>query len=538
MKKTVLEQTGKEVQDLLNKIDAIDTIKLQEVLQQYTPDLIEKIYYPPFLGKKISILGDSISTFSGYIPSGNAAWYPRGEITSVKDTWWYQLIQQQEAILGINESWSGSKVAADGETKSMCATARIKNLGNNGTPDLILFYGGTNDIDQDSTALTHLGSFDSSKRYDNIDIDSNEGCATNMRTSTYAIGFRVAIQKMQKLYPLAKIVVLLPLYTGWTSGDSSSGNGYPMQMLEAYNNVAKSICDYFGINYIDLRKAGINAFNLEEYMGNGGDARNIHPNKAGMKLLCNYISSQLSSFFRNTDRYHLITLTNGLTLKSGNYRVKNGSFWSDTIILPSGTMSYSEITIRMNGSDITSSLNTNTGVVSVDKVTGTIEVIYNTQSSPEIVNEWYYSAVPANVEKLTRESITSGVGFANGTQETILVGKPVNSIRFKAARAGIITFGKVDASYNVTVVGQHDIIESEVGKIVSCKLNSPVTLKSGEKLIVHAAGVSKTSMSSTDKGLFYWCDSIEDGIGFYQKYPSQPNNINRHMLGIDWGYQS
>lgn len=73
MKKTVLEQTGKEVQDLLNKIDAIDTIKLEEVLQQYTPDLIEKIYYPPFLGKKISILGDSISTFSGYIPSGNAA---------------------------------------------------------------------------------------------------------------------------------------------------------------------------------------------------------------------------------------------------------------------------------------------------------------------------------------------------------------------------------------------------------------------------------------------------------------------------------
>ena len=27
----------------------------KEVLQQYTPDLIEKIYYPPFLGKKISV---------------------------------------------------------------------------------------------------------------------------------------------------------------------------------------------------------------------------------------------------------------------------------------------------------------------------------------------------------------------------------------------------------------------------------------------------------------------------------------------------
>lgn len=106
-------------------------------------------------------------------------------------------------------------------------------------------------------------------------------------------------------------------------------------------------------------------------------------------------------------------------------------------------------------------------------------------------------------------------------------------MRFKAAQAGIITFGKVDASYNVTVVGQHDITESEVGKVISCKLNSSVTLRSGEKLIIHAAGISKTSMTSTDKGLFYWGSPVEDGIGFYQKYPSQPNNTNGHMLGID-----
>lgn len=314
MNKFRLTQTSNEVQSILNRVG---TLNVTEV--------VNRLYYPPFLGKKISILGDSISTFSGYIPSGNAVWYPRGEVTEVADTWWYQLIQQQGATLGVNESYSGSKVAADGLDKSMCSTTRIRNLGNKGTPDLILFYGGTNDIDQDTTALEHLGSFDSSIRYDDIDINSNEGCAEDMKTSTYAIGFRVAIQKRQKLYPLAKIVVLLPLYTGWTSGNGTQGAGYPMQMLEAYNNVAKSICDYFGINYIDLRKAGINAFNLEEYMGNGGDARNIHPNKAGMKLLCNYISSQLSSFFRNTDHYFQITLTNGLTLQSGNYIVKDSS---------------------------------------------------------------------------------------------------------------------------------------------------------------------------------------------------------------------
>ena len=525
MNKFRLTQTANEVQSILNRVGTLNVT-----------EIVNRLYYPPFLGKKISILGDSISTFNGYIPSGNAAWYPKGEVTAVTDTWWYQLIQQQGATLGVNESWSGSKVAADGPNQSMCSTTRIRNLGNKGTPDLILFYGGTNDIDQDTTALEHLGSFDSSIRYDDIDINSNEGYNANMKTSTYAIGFRVAIQKRQKLYPLAKIVVLLPLYTGWTSGNGTQGAGYPMQMLEAYNNVAKSICDYFGINYIDLRKAGINAFNLEEYMGNGGDARNIHPNKAGMKLLCNYISSQLSSFFKNTDHYYQITLTNGLTLQSGNYIVKDSSSWSDTIMLYSG-MSYSKITIKMNGKDVTSSLNPTTGVISIDKVTGAIEIIYNSSSS-EAHNEWYYSAVPANIEKLKSPSEPKVGGFTNGNQEQILVGKPVNSVRFKAAGAGIITFGKVDASYNVKTVGQHEITQSEVGKIVICKLNETVTLKAGEKLIVHSEGISKNSMNSTDKGKFCWCDFIADGIGFYQKYPSQTGNINPNMLGIDWGYQA
>ena len=66
-------------------------------------------------------------------------------------------------------------------------------------------------------------------------------------------------------------------------------------------------------------------------------------------------------------------------------------------MLSSG-MSYSKIIIKMNGNDVTPSLNPNTGEVSIDKVTGAIEIIYNNPSS-EVHNEWYYSAVPANIEK-------------------------------------------------------------------------------------------------------------------------------------------
>ena len=93
MNKFRLTQTANEVQSILNRIG---TLNVTEV--------VNRLYYPPFLGKKISILGDSISTFSGYIPSGNATWYPRGEVTAVTDTWWYQLIQQQGSTLGVNES--------------------------------------------------------------------------------------------------------------------------------------------------------------------------------------------------------------------------------------------------------------------------------------------------------------------------------------------------------------------------------------------------------------------------------------------------
>lgn len=98
-------------------------------------------------GKTISILGDSISTFKDYIPTGNATYYPQNNVQNVSDTWWMQLVTELGAKLGINESWSGSCVSVtSGERLPMASLDRIQNLDNNGTPDVILFFGGTNDI--------------------------------------------------------------------------------------------------------------------------------------------------------------------------------------------------------------------------------------------------------------------------------------------------------------------------------------------------------------------------------------------------------
>ena len=70
-----------------------------------------------FEGKVISILGDSISTFAGYIPVADGfnlahkTRYPQDNLlTDVNETWWMQVIHQLDAKLGINDSWASTEV--------------------------------------------------------------------------------------------------------------------------------------------------------------------------------------------------------------------------------------------------------------------------------------------------------------------------------------------------------------------------------------------------------------------------------------------
>ncbi len=70
---------------------------------------------------KISILGDSISTYVGYNPYGYHVYYRDdrlydNDITSVNDTWWKQVIDAIGGELCINNSYSGSCVAGTFES--------------------------------------------------------------------------------------------------------------------------------------------------------------------------------------------------------------------------------------------------------------------------------------------------------------------------------------------------------------------------------------------------------------------------------------
>lgn len=318
-----------------------------------------------FSGKVISILGDSISTFEGWIPVADGhnlthrKRYPQGNLlTDVKLTWWYKLITNLNAKLGINDSWAGSRVhnslssnsGDQGPDACMASNTRITNLGANGTPDIILFYGGTNDAGGSVTK----GTFDSTANHNTVDL-------TSKTWSSFADAYKTAIMRLQYYYPDAKIISLLPM---WTT------SYYTIANMDAYGEIVKNICDYFGVPVIDLRACGINWQNKGYTLGDG-----IHPTAKGMDLMEKYIRRQLLSFYEGDYTEHIVyTITNDLKNATNNDRyIKGVSSGKSYTAQLSGD--FTKVCVRMAGKDVTSSaLNISTGLISISSVTGDITI--------------------------------------------------------------------------------------------------------------------------------------------------------------------
>ena len=66
--------------------------------------------------KKVSILGDSYSTFIGIIPANYSSFYPndRNDVTEIGQTWWSLYIQAKGYTLEKNDSWGGTTMCGTG----------------------------------------------------------------------------------------------------------------------------------------------------------------------------------------------------------------------------------------------------------------------------------------------------------------------------------------------------------------------------------------------------------------------------------------
>lgn len=202
--------------------------------------------------KSVSILGDSYSTFDGYmVPDTNFVWYntsitQKTDVTSVKQTWWYKFMKDNNYKLEINNSFSGSTICNTGYQKQdYSSRSFIKRMDNLGSPDVIFIFGATND----AWAGAPIGQF----KY-------------NDWTKEELYDFRPAMAYMLDYmlgrYPNVKIYFLLN-----------------SDLKETINESVKTICKHYNVDCIELK---------------GIDKKEGHPSIKGMEQISNQINDLLS----------------------------------------------------------------------------------------------------------------------------------------------------------------------------------------------------------------------------------------------------
>ena len=112
------------------------------------------------MSRNTIIFGDSYSTFEHYIPEGFKPYYveagrPETDVTKVSETWWYQVIEETNLNLILNNSWSGSTIGYMGYDNEDCSRTssfiyRLKQLIQDDFfvqhhIDTVFVFGGTND---------------------------------------------------------------------------------------------------------------------------------------------------------------------------------------------------------------------------------------------------------------------------------------------------------------------------------------------------------------------------------------------------------
>ena len=202
--------------------------------------------------KSVSILGDSYSTFEGFLmPRDNAIWYflqhdaKRTDVTSVTQTWWHQLISRNGWRLCQNNSYSGATICNTGyDKKDYTDRSFVTRMDNLGCPDIIFIFGATND----SWAHSPIGEF----KYENITKDD---------LWTFRPAMARLLAWMKDRYINTEIYFIL--------NDGLSGE---------ITSSAKTICEHYGVKCIELK---------------GIHKMSEHPSVKGMKQIAEQIEAAL-----------------------------------------------------------------------------------------------------------------------------------------------------------------------------------------------------------------------------------------------------
>ena len=202
--------------------------------------------------KKVSILGDSYSTFKGWVPEKNIAWYmpvPKEgrptDVTEVDQTWWKIFIDKNGYQLEKNNSYSGSTICNTGYgRKDYTDQSFVTRLTDIGNPDLIFVFGGTNDSFADSP----LGEY--------IWKDWTKKELFQYRPATAYM-----LSELKRLHPNAEIWFII--------GDD---------MKPQYAESSRLICEHYNVPVLELKDI---------------QKMSIHPDQKGMLQIVDQLEQAL-----------------------------------------------------------------------------------------------------------------------------------------------------------------------------------------------------------------------------------------------------
>ena len=249
-----------------------------------------------FKGKTLGIIGDSISTFRGWLASDVSGfsgtpydvYYPSGTLTQVTQTWWWKVCEAlgiDQTTQLINCAWSGSRVSGDSTSStnaySACSDKRISDLTIKGfIPDIIICFISCNDWG--NSPVVPVGTWKTS------DPIPQEGTINELRAA-----YALMLHKLHTTYPTTRIFCctnLDDMHRDRTSGwPSNNANGIS---TDEWNSNIIEIARAFGCDIINLHECGINYYNIKTHYGCGSD-NGLHPNPEGHTLMARKVIAEL-----------------------------------------------------------------------------------------------------------------------------------------------------------------------------------------------------------------------------------------------------
>ena len=214
--------------------------------------------------RKLAIIGDSISTFEGVIPSSHRKYYPTDgcDVDEWTKTYWGHLINDYwHCELDVNTSWSGSSVASGKEGSVRTPFVDDSRLSLLKNPDCVILFGGTNDaIDSNGIGLgefcydTPLAQINHNKRFRDAYI--------------------YVIKYIQGKFPDAQIICII--------GTDITGD---------YGTSVEAIAKHYGLPTVDFRGEKKVAGKVTIFSGS-------HPDAAGHAYKAKKIYEQTLDLFQ------------------------------------------------------------------------------------------------------------------------------------------------------------------------------------------------------------------------------------------------